>query len=161
MHISKSVKVLLIILLFIVVSLRVFALDSIFREEGLIGYWSFDDLTEGSSVFLDSSGNGRHGTLYNNTHCVEGRFGKALNFDGVSDYAKIPYDPGLSSPGAFSIEAWVYPTPPHRNGHNGGIICNINGREYNRILIRYDNNKLLGYFSVQPPGGRRHGNRAR
>ncbi len=158
MYVSKSVKVLFIVFILTMVSFRVLATGGTIREDGLLGYWSFDDLPvdttpASGTVFYDVSGNERHGTLHNDTECVKGIVGNALKFNGLSSYAKIPYNTGLSSPEAFSIEAWVYPTPPHQNGHNGGIICNINGREYNRILIRYDNNKLLGYFSVRPPEG--------
>jgi len=54
--------------------------------DGLVGAWKFD---EGSgTIAYDSSGNNNHGTIYGATW-VDGKFGKALQFDGVDDYVKI------------------------------------------------------------------------
>lgn len=86
----------------------------LYRKGSDTGVSYFDDLKIARPpVALDVSGNGRHGYLYNNTYQVEGRLGNALKFDGVADYVEIPYDPGLSSPDAISVEAWIYPMPPH------------------------------------------------
>lgn len=51
---------------------------------GLIAYWKFD---EGSGTTAhDSSGNGHTGTLVNGPSWVDGKYGKALSFDGENDY---------------------------------------------------------------------------
>ena len=53
---------------------------------GLVGAWKFD---EGSgNIAYDSSGNNNHGTIYGATW-VDGKFGKALQFDGIDDYVNI------------------------------------------------------------------------
>jgi hypothetical protein len=67
--------------------------------DGLVGAWKFD---EGSgTIAYDSSGNNNHGTLYSGSNVcsnpptsgcptwVDGKFGKALQFDGVDDYAHM------------------------------------------------------------------------
>jgi len=52
--------------------------------DGLVGYWRFD---EGSgTIAYDSSGNGYHGILVNDPVWVDGKYGKALSFDGIDDY---------------------------------------------------------------------------
>jgi hypothetical protein len=51
------------------------------NETGLVGEWHFDGDAK------DSSGNGNDGTIYGATF-VEGKFGKALSFDGVDDYVR-------------------------------------------------------------------------
>jgi hypothetical protein len=134
-YFSKVALMLFCILFVTIMISKVFATSNTAKEEGLISYWNFDELEEGDTEFLDLSGNGRHGILHNNTHPIEGKFGKALKFDGLADYAEIPYDAGLSCLYAISVEAWIYPTPPHQENRNGGIINNINGRSNARLLI--------------------------
>ena len=54
--------------------------------DGLVGAWHFD---EGQgNIAHDSSGNNNHGTIYG-AKWVDGKFGKALEFDGVDDYVEI------------------------------------------------------------------------
>ena len=73
--------------------------------DGLVAYWSFD---EGSgNVAVDHSGN-NNGTIYG-AQWVDGRFGKALEFDGVDDYVKGPNTDVLSFTGDFSVSVWVKP----------------------------------------------------
>ena len=75
-------------------------------DEGLVAEWHFD---EGSgSVVKDISGNGNNGTIYGATW-VDGKFGKALSFDGMDDYVEITYG-SLSPIGSlsyFTTEAWI------------------------------------------------------
>ncbi len=52
-------------------------------DEGLVAYYSFD---EGSgNVLHDLSGNENDGTIYG-AKWVDGKYGKALEFDGINDY---------------------------------------------------------------------------
>ena len=53
----------------------------------------------------DYSGNGNHGTKYGATF-TNGKYGKALEFDGVDDYVKTTKNFGTSF-NSFSAEAWV------------------------------------------------------
>jgi len=55
--------------------------------QGLVGHWSMND--NGGTVAKDSSRNNNDGTLVNNPIWVEGKFGKALQFDGVDDYVRV------------------------------------------------------------------------
>jgi len=71
--------------------------------DGLVGSWHLD---EGSGdIAHDTSGNDYHGTIYG-AKWVDGKFGKALEFDGVDDYVDLgPGSRYNSANGAF--EAWV------------------------------------------------------
>jgi len=74
--------------------------------DGLVGAWHFDE-GEGTIAY-DSSGNGNHGTIYGATW-TDGKFGKALSFDGSDDYVDCGNDASLDMDitGSFTIEAWV------------------------------------------------------
>lgn len=71
--------------------------------EGLVGWWSFDEGT--GTVAKDSSGNANDGTIYGAT-LVDGKYGKALSFDGVDDYVEVA-DSRTLNVSVFTITAWV------------------------------------------------------
>jgi hypothetical protein len=72
-------------------------------QNGLVGYWSFD---EGSgTIASDSSGNGNIATLVNGPSWVTpGEIAGALSFDGVDDYVIF----ASQAQSTMSISAWVY-----------------------------------------------------
>jgi hypothetical protein len=73
-------------------------------EPGLVGGWSFDE--EDGNAVKDSSKSGHDGAI-SGARRVKGVVGRALEFNGVSDFANV------SSPGsglvdkAVSVEAWI------------------------------------------------------
>jgi len=74
-------------------------------EEGLVGYWSFD---EGQgNIAYDTSGMGNDGTIYGAIY-VDGKVGKALSFDGSDDYVDCGV-PNVVNFGTsdFTIGCWV------------------------------------------------------
>jgi len=74
------------------------------NSAGLVGYWKLDEVT-GSSA-SDSSGYNNDGTLYNGPTWVDGKFGKALSFDGVDDYVNVPHSTSLDVD-VITVAAWV------------------------------------------------------
>jgi uncharacterized repeat protein (TIGR01451 family) len=87
-------------------------------DDGLVAEWHFD---EGSgSVLADSSGNGNDGVIHGATW-VEGKYGKALSFDGVNDYVEVPDSPSLDITDTITIEAWVEPASTIQD--SGAAIC--------------------------------------
>ena len=76
---------------------------------GLVGWWRFD---EGSgSVAGDNSGNGNNGTITGATW-VTGRYGKALSFNGATDYVSVPDSASLRTTGDWTRTFWVYSDVP-------------------------------------------------
>lgn len=72
----------------------------------LVGHWKFD---EGSgTIAADSSGNGNTGTL-NGPTWVDGKYGKALSFNGVNNYVRVEASSSLDVTTQVTVEAWVYP----------------------------------------------------
>ncbi len=76
---------------------------------GLVAAYGFE---EGSgTTLLDKSGNSNNGTLQNGPVWVtNGKFGKALKFDGGNDRVNIPESSSLDLTTGMTLEAWVYPT---------------------------------------------------
>ncbi|MEM5766044.1 MAG: LamG-like jellyroll fold domain-containing protein [Candidatus Aenigmatarchaeota archaeon] len=90
---------------------------------GLVGYWNLNE--RNGTKAEDSSGYGNHGTLYNGSlscsnpplaevgcpEWVDGKFGKALSFDGVDDYVEVPnsFDWQKYISNSFTISLWAFP----------------------------------------------------
>ncbi len=81
------------------------------------GLWHFDE--DSGTTVTDSSGNGNTGTYYGETfndgtlkngpQWVDGKFGKALSFDGVDDYVDCGNDSSLNLDNEVTVEAWIKP----------------------------------------------------
>jgi len=71
-----------------------------------LGAWLFDD--DGENMEEDLSGNGNIGTINGGPSWADGKFGKALNCDGVDDYVDCG-DSDILDVGTedFSIVAWI------------------------------------------------------
>jgi len=109
----KSVAAVVVCVILAVASIAFWQMNQgaqaamVYPHPGLVGWWRFD---EGSgTVAGDSSGNGNDGTVYGTTW-VDGKYGKALSFDGIDDYVNIPASASLQSFDEFSISFWMYPT---------------------------------------------------
>jgi len=77
--------------------------------DGVVGSWHFD---EGSgTTAYDTSGNDNDGSLTNmdpDTDWVDGKFGKALSFDGTDDYIDCGNPSSLDLSGkSKTVECWV------------------------------------------------------
>lgn len=78
-------------------------------DPSLVGWWQFEDNANDSSIYANNGTN--NGATY-----VTGRntrLGKALSFNGTSNYVEIPHNPSLdwgeaSKP--FTIAAWIKTT---------------------------------------------------
>jgi hypothetical protein len=72
--------------------------------DALAGLWLFD---EGSGeVAGDSSGNGHDGTIIGDPNWVKGKFGEALEFDGVDDLVDTLYTADDQNE-AYTVMCWV------------------------------------------------------
>jgi hypothetical protein len=74
-----------------------------------IGMWLFDD--GAGDTAKDSSGNKNDGKLMNGPKWVNGKFGKALEFNGANSYVQIPDSASLNTPEKqVTMSAWISPT---------------------------------------------------
>ncbi len=78
----------------------------------LISAWNFN---EDAGVVANDAVSDNHGTIIGDPNRVEGKYGLALEFDGVDDMVEVPADPSLDTPNAFTAAAWikVYEYPNH------------------------------------------------
>jgi len=94
----KHLFVLLICSLFIMAVATV----GVCKSE-LVAAWSFDDTAR------DVSGNGHDGVV-RDANYVNGKFGKALEFDGIASSVEVPHADVLNIADAITVEAWVNPS---------------------------------------------------
>ena len=83
--------------------------DAKIDPETAVGIWLFDDGS--GNIAEDSSGKGNDGKIEKGPKWVDGKFGKALEFDGKDDYVYVS-DPGKSSldlTKSLTIMAWIKP----------------------------------------------------
>ena len=71
-----------------------------------VGMWLFDE-GEGD-IAEDSSGNGNDGNIFDGTW-VDGKLGKALEFDGVASYVEVKNSDSLNPTEEISICMWIKP----------------------------------------------------
>jgi hypothetical protein len=116
---------------------------------GLIGYWKFD---EGNGTVVKDWCNDNNGITYNgSTTCsnppysdgcpvwVDGKFGRALGFDGVDDYVKIGSIDVLKNQ-PFSIEVLV-----KTSDASGIMVSYENGSGYYGWRLSSDSNGITGF----------------
>lgn len=86
-------------------------------NEGLVGYWSFDDAGVQQGYAIDESGNSNHGTLTpsapNGPKATRGRLGQALEFDGDNDHIVIANESNFDFEWSdtFSGSLWIKADP--------------------------------------------------
>jgi hypothetical protein len=89
----------LVIIFFAVLMLAGTAMGEIPRN-GLVGEWHFDGDAK------DSSGNGNDGKIYGATF-VDGKFGKALSFNGVDNYVNAGSLSQITNDSDWSVSFWM------------------------------------------------------
>ena len=74
-------------------------------QNGLVGYWSFNEGT--GNAAMDSSGNGNTGMLLNGPSWSSGKSGLALALDGANDYVEVSHAQSLNLSSALTVSVWV------------------------------------------------------
>lgn len=92
---------------FMLITLATMAHAAQVIEDGLIGYWTFnEDDIEGDTA-IDVL-NGHDGILMGDPELVDGKYGKALQFDGADDYVEVPDGVDMDLWENHTLEAWIY-----------------------------------------------------
>jgi hypothetical protein len=90
--------------LFFLISFFVFLSIAGNTSAELVAYWTFDE-GAGNNVY-DASGNDNNGTI-NGATWADGKYGKALQFNGQSNYVEVPSSDSLEIDGNVTIAAWI------------------------------------------------------
>lgn len=96
-------------------------------EESLILYFSFDEVDGDTTI--DHSLYGNDGEMMGDPKLADGKFGKALQFNGESDWVEVPHDEILTVDESVTVMAWI-----NTERHQGpaaqrwqGIVAKSNG----------------------------------
>ncbi len=117
---------------------------------GELGHWAFD---EGSGTTVkDSSTKGNNGTLMGSPVWVDGKLGKALQFDGVDDYVQVPHNASLiPTTGKATVSVWI--NAKRHTGPNGGTWQGILAKGgAPRLYNLYTEASGVIHFSTGPSG---------
>ena len=119
-----------------------------------IGYWKFD---EGFGTVANNSGNGGIGLsgLFGAgtsapTWTSDGKFGKALKFNGATSYVDIS-NPAINWQSRNrTISMWVKPDSTDLTGDHDLLTGYSTNFNYSRLRLRYRNGKFFFRFMVYP-----------
>ena len=109
-------------------------------DGSLILSLSFDELN-GCTV-NDHSQYGNNGELVGNPTLVEGKFGKALKFNGRSDWVEIPHDNSLTVDKNVTVMAWI------KTSRHGGP----NGAPSQCIVAKSNNPRSYSLYTEKVGG---------
>ena len=75
-------------------------------KDNIVAAWTFEE-GAGNDIH-DVSGNGNDSELVGGANWVDGKLGKALDFDGSTNYIEVPFDDSMKvlNQGDFTIAAW-------------------------------------------------------
>ncbi len=110
-----------------------YALDEL--EDSLILYMSFDTIDDGKT--MDHSIYGNHGEIKGDPMHVEGKFGKALQLNGQSDWVEIPHHESLTVDKNVTVMAWI-----NAERHTGP-----NDAQWQGILAKGNNPRSYSFYT--------------
>ncbi|RKU24590.1 hypothetical protein C6497_17370 [Candidatus Poribacteria bacterium] len=128
--------------LFIFLVLLAFVTSYAFAEvqgdESLILYFSFDEVDGDQAI--DHSRYGHQGSINGAPELVDGKFGKALKFNGTSDWIEVPHDPVLTVDNEVTVMAWI-----HTERHMGP-----NNARWQGILSKGNSPRSYSFYTESP-----------
>jgi len=113
------------------------------NSSGLVASYGFEEA--GGATVADASGKGNHGTIKEAVRST-GRYGRALQFDGVNDWVTVNDSASLDLSSGMSLEAWVYPQS-QTNGGNTVLLKEISNGEIYSVYSEEDSNLPVSYFN--------------
>ena len=117
------------------------------------GWWKMDEGYDATAHNTGSSGSANDGTITGAAWSLEGKYDRALDFDGTSDYVTVATGEIIDQ-NTITIEAWIYPTSV-TGAHDFTIFAqndNAAGYSTHNFGISGSTGKLL-YDNELPAGG--------
>lgn len=115
-------------------------------DPSIVIYFTFDE-DEGGKV-SDISGTGNDGAITNAT-MVDGKYGKALEFDGATAHVLVTPNATLDLTGGMTIMAWIY-KPEFLTGNNGETIVSKKQSGAYTLEVTGWNNRFPEKLSSEP-----------
>ncbi|EIC28198.1 MULTISPECIES: LamG-like jellyroll fold domain-containing protein [Methylomicrobium] len=113
-------------------------------NDGLVAAYGFEE--DSGTTVADASGKGNHGTIKEAVRIANGRYGKALKFDGINDWVTVNDSASLDLSTGLTLEAWVYPLS-QSNGGNTIILKQASGAEVYALYSEEDDNLPVSYIN--------------
>ncbi len=119
--------------------------------QGIVGMWLFNDRPLVLGTTRDLSSNGNHGSLAGDTHSVAGKFGNALDFDGVNDWVTVPDTDVLDLIADFTVSVFCRRTT---TGTANTLVSKFSGGlgfgiwSTDKIYIAKSNSAFIGFSTV-------------
>ena len=107
-------------------------------EDSLILYFSFDEL-DGKNT-IDHSKYENNGEMAGEPKHVEGKFGKALELNGESDWVEVPHDEILTVDESVTVMAWI-----KTERHQGP-----GGQRWQGIVAKSNNPRSYSFYTESP-----------
>ncbi len=128
----------LIITLLILMLVAPFVQAATDPEDSLILYMSFD--TVDGKTTIDHSKYGNNGEMMGDPKHVAGKFGKALEFNGTTDWIEIPHDDILTVDENVTVMAWI-----HTERHTGP-----GGQRWQGIVAKGNAPRSYSFYTESP-----------
>ncbi|MEK7397464.1 MAG: LamG domain-containing protein [Candidatus Poribacteria bacterium] len=128
--------------LFFINLVFVFQSNAKINLENCVGMWLFNEGNGG--VVKDSVGKCKDGKI-NGAIWADGKFGKALSFNGSSDYVEVPDMPDLNPKKTMSMGCWVY-VKGNAGQHRDIISKDGESAERQYLLTSSDVNKFRAHI---------------
>ncbi len=128
----------LFIMLVLLAFVTSFAFAEVQGDESLILYFSFDEVDGDQAI--DHSRYGHQGSIKGAPELVDGKFGKALKFNGESDWIEVPHDPVLTVDNEVTVMAWI-----HTERHMGP-----NNARWQGILSKGNSPRSYSFYTESP-----------
>lgn len=107
-------------------------------DDSLILYFSFDELD--GDMTIDHSQYENNGNINGAPELVDGKFGKALKFNGTSDWIEVPHDPVLTVTESVTVMAWI-----NAERHMGP-----NNQRWQGILAKGNSPRSYSFYTESP-----------
>lgn len=129
MYVSKNVSISFVALMGIFLLITLPSLAKI-DPANITGMWLFDEGKGGSAT--DASGNGNDGEIHG-AKWVDGKFGKALEFDGVSNWVEVPHSNTVGFKAGVSFTITCY----FKGSKVGGSLVGKNYEDTSQVVPWY------------------------
>jgi len=101
---------------------RVLTINKNISDNGLIAYWTMDELDKEGTTLRDKGGNLNHGTLTNSPTFTKGILGDALSVNGTNQYV---LNTTIASFTANTVSLWFKPNAAITTASNGGTLLSL------------------------------------